>query len=61
MKYLQKLIQISLKCEETPEKMQALLTCLAPLNTFFEDETFGDYENMSTLKGTSSSTLKNSP
>ncbi|RNA00408.1 serine threonine- kinase Nek11 isoform X2 [Brachionus plicatilis] len=57
--YAKKLIQMSLKCEETPENMQALLTSLAPINVFFEDDTFGDYDNKSTLKASSSSTLRN--
>lgn len=52
------MIENSLKSVETSENMQALLTALAPLADLLKDESFGDFENKSSLRGSSRSSTR---
>ena len=51
-KFLKNLIARSLDCAKAPEKMAALINSLSCLGEIIDDDAFGEYDDMSTLKGT---------
>ncbi|CAF0709863.1 unnamed protein product [Brachionus calyciflorus] len=56
--YVKNLIESSLNCSNTPDKMEALINSLAALNDILDDDVFGQFDDKSTLKGTTNSTLR---
>ena len=58
--YVKTIIQRSLESARTPEKMSSLINSLAALGDIIDEDTFGEYDEKSTLKGTPGSTLRSS-
>ena len=54
------IIQKSLECARTPDKMASLIYSLASLNDLIDEDSFGEYDDKSTLKATPSSSARNS-
>ena len=54
------IIQKSLECARTPDKMSALINSLASLGEIIDEDSFGEYDEKSTLKATPGSSARSS-
>jgi hypothetical protein len=54
------IIQKSLESARTPEKMASLIYSLASLGELIDEDSFGEYDDKSTLKATPGSSARSS-
>jgi hypothetical protein len=52
------IIQRSVENAKSPKRMAALINSLASLNEIIDDEVFGEFDNLSTIKSTPRNSLR---